>query len=95
MKMLRQLTNYDDPNSFGSRMRRRRGVGLRALIEQCYAVKGAVRLLDMGGEIRYWNIFGADYLMARRVSIRLVNLSEENPPENLIRIVHYDYWELL
>jgi hypothetical protein len=50
----------------------------------------------MGGrEIRYWNIFGADYLMARRVSIRLVNLSEENPPENLIRIVHYDYWELL
>src|ERR1700733_9173094 len=77
MKMLRQLTNYDDPNSFGSRMRRRRGVGLRALIEQCYTVKGAVRLLDMGGEIRYWNIFGADYLMAHRVSITLVNLSEE------------------
>ncbi len=74
MKMLRQLTNYDDPNSFGSRMRRRRGARLRALIEQCYAAKGAVRLLDMGGEIRYWNIFGADYLMAHRVSITLVNL---------------------
>jgi hypothetical protein len=50
----------------------------RALIDQCYAAKGAVHLLDMGGrEIRYWNIFGADYLMARRVSITLVNLSEE------------------
>ena len=82
MKMLRQLTNYDDPNSFGSRMRRRRGAGLRGLIEQCYAAKGAVRLLDMGGEIRYWNIFGADYLMAHRVSITLVNLSEENLPDN-------------
>jgi hypothetical protein len=48
MKMLRQLTNYDDPNSFGSRMRRRRGAGLRGLIEQCYAAKGAVRLLAYG-----------------------------------------------
>ncbi len=57
MNILHQFTNYDDPNSFGSRMRRRRGVMLRALIEQCFAAKGAVRLLDMGGEIAYWNIF--------------------------------------
>jgi Methyltransferase domain len=82
MNILHQFTNYDDPNSFGSRMRRRRGVMLRALIEQCFAAKGAVRLLDMGGEIAYWNIFSTEYLMAHRVSITLVNLSEENLQHN-------------
>jgi hypothetical protein len=50
-------------------MRRSRRVGRRAVIEQSYAAKGAVRLLDMGGGIRYLIIFGADYLEAHRVSI--------------------------
>jgi hypothetical protein len=82
MGFLHRLTNYDDPNSFGSRMRRRRGAMLRPLIEQCFAARGEVRLLDMGGEIQYWNIFGIDYLTAHRVSITLVNLAEENLPHN-------------
>lgn len=55
---------------------------LRALIEQCFAAKGAVRLLDMGGEIRYWNTLGIEYLKAHYVSITLINLSEENLPHN-------------
>jgi hypothetical protein len=63
-------------------MRRRRSVMLRTLIEQCFAAKGSVRLLDMGGEISYWNILDPEYLAAHRTSITLVNLSEENLPHN-------------
>ena len=63
-------------------MRRRRSVMLRTLIEQCFAAKGSVRLLDMGGEIPYWNILDPEYLAAHRTSITLVNLSEENLPHN-------------
>ena len=76
------LSNYDDVNSFGSRMRRRRAADLRLLIENCFRRKGTVSIIDMGGEAKYWNILGEDYLKQHRVAITLVNKSEENLPDN-------------
>lgn len=82
MPILERLTNYDNPDSFGSRMRRRRGVALRILIDKCFERKGSVSIIDMGGEASYWNVLGEAYLLQKRVSITLVNKFEENLPEN-------------
>lgn len=68
------FTNYNDPNSFGSRMRRRRAAPLRHMIDQIFQTKGTVKVIDLGGAESYWNIFESGYLESRKVSITLVNL---------------------
>lgn len=73
-----RLTNYSDPNSFGSRMRRRRSAALVHLIDQVVAEKGHARILDLGGTASYWNILPADYLQSGKVRITLVNLPGEH-----------------
>jgi len=73
-----RLTDYSDPNSFGSKMRRRRSAALVRLIDQVAAAKGQVRILDLGGTASYWNILPADYLQSGKVRITLVNLPGEN-----------------
>lgn len=79
--LTQRLTNYSDPNSFGSKMRRRRSAALVSVIDQVFAAKGHVRILDLGGTDSYWNILPADYLESGKVHITLVNLPGENRPE--------------
>ena len=62
MTILSRLAHYDDPNSLGSRLRRRRSFRIRRLIEATCAEQGECRVLDIGGEARYWGAFDADYL---------------------------------
>jgi methyltransferase family protein len=80
--LINKLIDHNNPKSFSSRMRRHRSVELRKLIENCFKLKGSVSIIDMGGEARYWNILGEDYLKQHCVSITLVNKFEENLPEN-------------
>lgn len=75
-----QLTDYDNPRALGTWLRRRRVGPLRDMIEQTYARHGHVKILDVGGTQRYWNILPATYLAARRVSITLLNTI---PPSQL------------
>ena len=60
-------------NSLSTKMRRRRDIQLRALIDDIHSAKGSVSILDMGGTIQYWERVGLDYLRERKVSIVLVN----------------------
>jgi hypothetical protein len=71
--LAQKVANYDDPTSLGSRLRRRRAEDLIAMIDAEHARRGAVRIIDVGGTRRYWNILPADYLEARAVEITLVN----------------------
>jgi len=73
------LFDYDDPESFAYRLRRRRSYHLRALIERIASSQdGRCRILDVGGEDRYWlNIFGGDWLRQHRVEIVLLNHTDE------------------
>lgn len=73
-RMARHLSNYDNPNSLGSRLRAKRIGPLLAIIDQAYLRHGHVKLIDVGGTQRYWNIVPSEYLDERRVSITLVNL---------------------
>jgi hypothetical protein len=73
-----RLFDYSDPESFVSRLRRRRTQHLRAIIERMTAQAGTCRILDVGGEERYWlNIFGIDWLRQHRVQIVLLNHTDE------------------
>jgi hypothetical protein len=83
VSVLRRLTDYSDPNSWGSRIRRRRTAQLRTMIENYSRHQpGPVRIIDMGGEASYWQIFGDPWLQAHGVKIDLVNLYGEKLPTN-------------
>jgi len=70
----RRLTNYDNKNSLGSRLRAKRLAPLLALIDDVHRQKGQVHLIDMGGTPNYWNILPEGYLAERNMTITLVNL---------------------
>lgn len=72
--------NYDDPQSIGSKLRRKRSAPLLQLIDECFRTKGSVELIDVGGMEKYWNICGADWLAERRVRVTLLNLPDDLPP---------------
>ncbi|AVT80746.1 methyltransferase domain-containing protein [Rhodopseudomonas palustris] len=74
------IGDYDNPNSLGSKFRRRRSAPLRRMIEAVYAETGAVRILDVGGMEYYWDMLGADYLAQHKVSIDLLNLKDDIRP---------------
>ena len=69
-----QLTNYSNPESFGSRMRAKRLAPLIGLITRIHAEKGAVRILDVGGRELYWKALPAGFLEGHNVKITILNL---------------------
>ncbi|MGD9420532.1 MAG: methyltransferase domain-containing protein [Verrucomicrobiota bacterium JB025] len=79
-----KLANYEDPNSFGSRMRAKRLAPLVDLIKKVHAAKGGVRILDVGGRETYWKALDAEFLKQHNVTVTIMNLpcelvGEESP----------------
>lgn len=72
-----RLTNYENPQSLGSRLRARRSGPLRQLIKDAYATHGHVSLLDVGGRKSYWNILPPGFLEQHKVTVTLLNLPGE------------------
>ncbi len=62
-----KLTNYNDPGSFGSKMRARRLAPMISLISKVHERKGAVRILDMGGRETYWSALPEGFLKEKNV----------------------------
>jgi len=73
MKLIHALQDNSDPNSLVSRFRRARSRRIVALIEAIHAEKGAVSIIDLGGEANYWRLFDLDLLQRSNVHITLVN----------------------
>ena len=82
------LTNYDDPKSFGARMRARRLAPLVGLILRVHAQKGHVRILDLGGRDTYWQAISADFLAKHDVQITILNLPCELVGEDSSIFLH-------
>jgi Methyltransferase domain len=68
------ITNYDDTTSIASRIRRRRIGPLVRLIEAVHAKYGYVKVIDIGGTRRYWEILPKEVLISKKVLITIVNL---------------------
>lgn len=88
-RLAKGIADYGDSRSLGSRFRARRIGPLLSLIDTVFAVKGSVRIIDLGGTRQYWNIVPTDLLEQRDVRITLVNLPESVTP------VDEDHFEVL
>jgi hypothetical protein len=69
-----------DPQSFTSRIRRRRLGPLTRLIEACRRRHGRVRILDLGGTEEYWGLLPETFLDANGVEVTLLNVPGAVPP---------------
>jgi hypothetical protein len=76
----RRATDYRDPRSLASRIRKRRLQPLVRLIEGCHAKHGPVRILDLGGTEVYWGLLPEGVLDASDVQVTLVNVPGAVPP---------------
>lgn len=69
----RRLMNYSDPNSFGSKMRRKRLAPLLQMIDDVYREHGEVKLLDIGGTRTFWTIFPGNLIQEKNIHITVLN----------------------
>ncbi len=69
-----KLTDYNNPQSFGSKMRARRMEPLVGLISRVYAQKGKVNILDVGGRGTYWKAIPQEFLEQHGVTVTILNL---------------------
>lgn len=68
------LADTRDPNSLSSKLRRKRDVKLRQIITDISAKNNAVKIIDVGGTLGYWERVGLDFLRSNNAHIILVNL---------------------
>ena len=87
--LAKRISNYHNPHSVGSSLRRKRAATLKAMIEEIYSKKGLVRIIDVGGTRRYWNIIESDYLASKNCQITLVNFTKSDDPEDSV------FWEVI
>lgn len=69
-----KLTNYNNPDSLGSRMRAKRLVPLLEMIGRIHKEKGSVSILDVGGRETYWKCLDPEFLKSHGVTITILNL---------------------
>lgn len=70
------LGDVTNPNSLSSRLRNRRDVKVRALIDHVHGQRNQVEIIDVGGTFEYWKRLGVDYLRSRNASVVVTNLHE-------------------
>lgn len=92
--MLKRFQNLGDPNSLAMRMRRRRSLHIKALIDKIHAEKGSCRILDLGGTARYWTIFDREYLRARNCQVLVLNLRKQGEDDDIFTFGHGDATDL-
>ena len=52
--MLDSIFSYNNPDSFVNRLRKNRFTQIHAIINALIEKKGTIRILDLGGDISYW-----------------------------------------
>jgi hypothetical protein len=68
------LADTRDPHSLSSKLRKKRDLKLRRLIETIHDGQGAVSIVDIGGTLGYWERVGLEFLSAHNVKVTLINL---------------------
>jgi hypothetical protein len=78
---LRKLVNYNDPDSFASRLRQKRAHHLEEVVSAITKTQGSCRILDVGGTHAYWKIFPESWFVEFNVNITLLNLDAVAIPD--------------
>ena len=77
-RLTKNVQNYANPNSLGSKMRSQRTQPLIAMIERSAKANGRVDIVDLGGRKSYWTMFPEEVLVENKVHITFVNIPGEN-----------------
>ena len=72
--VIKLFSHHENPASLRGKLRAKRIRPLLQKIETVYQCKGSVRIVDVGGTLRYWGIVPAHFLQDHQVTITLVNL---------------------
>jgi len=80
MNLFKLLVNHQKEDSFVNRLRKKRFALIQLQIEQLIAQKGAIKILDIGGEINYWKQIG---WKSNLCTIYLLNLESPFGNEDL------------
>jgi hypothetical protein len=80
-KLANQVSNYNSPNSLGSKFRAKRILTLISMIRKIHEKSGEVSILDIGGRKSYWNILPQELLKEYKIHITIVNFPGEILPE--------------
>ena len=78
----KKVTDYNNPRSIGSRLRAKRLSPLIKMIDDIESKNGKVKIIDIGGTEKYWNIFTTQYLKEKNVDIVIVNLPGAFMPDD-------------
>lgn len=70
--MFKNLVDYNNPNSLGSKLRRRRFAQIERMVRKTLTAQPRCRILDIGGTANYWRLMNEDLLDSCDVAI--VNL---------------------
>lgn len=74
---LSSLTDYNNPDSLGSRFRAKRMAPLIDLIKSVHAKKDSVNILDVGGRQTYWMSLTGTFLNDHNVIVTILNLPSD------------------
>lgn len=82
MRFLTKYFDYSDPNSLGTKLRKRRIHIIKSMISEVFDCNGSVNIIDMGGRKTYWNNIGTEYLLQKKCKIILLNMENIDCPTN-------------
>lgn len=91
-KFAEKLSDYDNRNSLGRKLRTKRIAPLLEMIDEISAEHRSVNVIDIGGTENYWNIVSHQYLEKHNVNITIVNLpgSGMTTDHGLFRFIEAD-----
>lgn len=90
-KFAKWFSNYDNPKSPASRLRKKRIAPLLNMVESIYKNKGSVSIyknkgsvsiIDLGGTEKYWRIIPSQYLKEYNAHVTIVNLPGSGLPRS-------------
>lgn len=81
---LKALVNYENPDSFASKLRKKRSQYLKKIVTEISQKNGGCRILDLGGTHSYWKAFPDSWLHHNNVKITLLNIEQVSIPSTAI-----------
>lgn len=80
MPLFEAFADYNNPNSFVNKLRKKRFSYIQKTLESLIEEKGRIKVLDIGGEIGYWKSMG---WVNNKCTIYLLNLPSVPTSETL------------
>ena len=82
--MFASLRDYSNPDSLGSRLRRKRFRHIETLVKRVLSVQDECKILDIGGTARYWNLLSPELLAKCAITIsNLEKVRGGDPSKNI------------